>query len=135
MSPDRLRRHVDPADEEVLLWGDFREIEGALEDRRRHAVFLSWLAMTVTLATGLAVGFLTVRADENTTAIEQSTCAIVRYADRQALNISIAASHLGPLNPMRPNLVARARELQELANAARATGIDCPPPARGPAFP
>jgi polysaccharide pyruvyl transferase WcaK-like protein len=127
MSPDRLERHFQPDDNEVVLWGDFREVETALEGRRRHAVWLSWVAMSVTLATGLAVAYLTERADKVDRRQEQATCAIVRYADQQSLNIAKAAANLAPDSGMRLNLVSRARELQELANAARATGIDCPP--------
>jgi hypothetical protein len=126
MSPERLFRHDHPPDSEPMLWGDARTIAEVAAGAIRHAYWLAALAITLTLFTGIATAYLSVRADNNRHAIEQSSCTFINVLEDSETR-ERALANTGSLADKNAHL-ASADRLAHYVSRARATGIHCPPP-------
>jgi hypothetical protein len=116
---ERLERHDHPSDEEVITWGEVRELGHAISQRFRRALYLMLVIILAVGALVVALAYSEVKTVErvqtNTVNLASSICSQVRYLQNVANNPKTNPDNANAIN----DLVVTLRNNQRCAAPIR----------------
>jgi hypothetical protein len=129
MSPDRLDRHDHPPDEEIVTWGNLRELTPPFMGRVRHAVVVGTAVACFALLTALALAVIVAiqlkHVNDNTSQLQTVSCQFIGVLEDSGFR----EHELARSGPDRMTHQRSADYFDAKIAEARKT-VHCPPPQR-----